>query len=65
VIGVRWWTWCGTAAGGHRVPEGVHTLLAENTPVTTVAYRCGWASASTFIHVFHTTFGHTPCHPTT
>lgn len=35
-------------------------LLAEDTPVTTVAHLCGWASASAFIDVFHRTFGHTP-----
>lgn len=35
-------------------------LLADNTPVTTVALRCGWSSASTFIDVFRRTFGHTP-----
>lgn len=35
-------------------------LLAENVPVTTVAHRCGWASASAFIDVFRRTFGHTP-----
>ncbi|MFB9601585.1 helix-turn-helix transcriptional regulator [Streptomyces roseofulvus] len=35
-------------------------LLAEDTPVTTVAHRCGWSSASTFIDVFRRTFGHTP-----
>ncbi|MFF2183963.1 AraC family transcriptional regulator [Streptomyces sp. NPDC058155] len=35
-------------------------LLAENTPVTTVAHRCGWSSASSFIDVFRRTFGHTP-----
>ncbi|MFE3740214.1 AraC family transcriptional regulator [Streptomyces sp. NPDC059134] len=35
-------------------------LLADNTPVTTVAHRCGWASASAFIDVFRRTFGHTP-----
>ncbi|MFD4443306.1 AraC family transcriptional regulator [Nocardia sp. NPDC058519] len=35
-------------------------LLAENTPVTTVAHLCGWSSASTFIDVFRRTFGHTP-----
>ncbi|MFD7884178.1 AraC family transcriptional regulator [Streptomyces bauhiniae] len=35
-------------------------LLAEGTPVTTVAHRCGWSSASTFIDVFRRTFGHTP-----
>ncbi|MCC5477895.1 AraC family transcriptional regulator [Streptomyces barringtoniae] len=35
-------------------------LLAERTPVTTVAHRCGWSSASAFIDVFRRTFGHTP-----
>ena len=35
-------------------------LLAENTPVTVVAHRCGWSSASAFIDVFHRAFGHTP-----
>jgi AraC-like DNA-binding protein len=35
-------------------------LLAENMPVTTVAHRCGWASASAFIDAFRRTFGHTP-----
>ncbi|MFH8569166.1 AraC family transcriptional regulator [Streptomyces sp. NPDC017993] len=35
-------------------------LLAENTPVTTVAHACGWSSASAFIDVFRRTFGHTP-----
>ncbi|WP_040871481.1 AraC family transcriptional regulator [Nocardia exalbida] len=35
-------------------------LLAQKTPVTTVAHRCGWASASAFIDTFRTTFGHTP-----
>ncbi|MFE6331659.1 AraC family transcriptional regulator [Streptomyces sp. NPDC057806] len=35
-------------------------LLADHTPVTTVAHRCGWSSASTFIDVFRRTFGHTP-----
>ncbi|MFJ9822683.1 AraC family transcriptional regulator [Streptomyces sp. NPDC101151] len=40
-------------------------LLAEKTPVTTVAHRCGWSSASAFIDVFRRTFGHTPgSHPT-
>ncbi|GIH03979.1 AraC family transcriptional regulator [Rhizocola hellebori] len=40
-------------------------LLAEKTPVTTVAHRCGWSSTSAFIDVFHRTFGHTPgSHPT-
>ncbi|QKW07069.1 helix-turn-helix transcriptional regulator [Streptomyces sp. NA04227] len=35
-------------------------LLAEDTPVTVVAHRCGWSSASAFIDVFRRTFGHTP-----
>ncbi|MER7722108.1 helix-turn-helix transcriptional regulator [Streptomyces flaveolus] len=35
-------------------------LLADDTPVTTVAHHCGWSSASTFINVFRRTFGHTP-----
>ncbi|MFF3335209.1 AraC family transcriptional regulator [Streptomyces sp. NPDC002888] len=35
-------------------------LLAEDTPVTTVAHRCGWSSASAFIDVFRRTFGDTP-----
>ncbi|MES9543375.1 helix-turn-helix domain-containing protein [Actinomadura sp. NPDC000600] len=35
-------------------------LLAEDTPVTTVAHRCGWSSASSFIDVFRRAFGHTP-----
>ncbi|WP_244328742.1 helix-turn-helix transcriptional regulator [Streptomyces marokkonensis] len=40
-------------------------LLAGGTPVTSVAHRCGWSSASTFIDVFRRAFGHTPgSHPT-
>ncbi|WP_028923717.1 AraC family transcriptional regulator [Pseudonocardia acaciae] len=35
-------------------------LLAEGTPVTTVAHRCGWATASAFIDVYRRTLGHTP-----
>jgi AraC-like DNA-binding protein len=35
-------------------------LLAEGAPVTAVAHRCGWASASAFIDVFRRTFGRTP-----
>ncbi|QBS43809.1 helix-turn-helix transcriptional regulator [Nocardia sp. CS682] len=35
-------------------------LLAEQIPVTTVAYRCGWSSASAFIEVYRRTLGHTP-----
>ncbi|MEU2389596.1 helix-turn-helix transcriptional regulator [Streptomyces sp. NPDC007369] len=39
-------------------------LLAEKEPVTAVAYRCGWSSASAFIDAFRRTFGHTPgAHP--
>ncbi|GAA2369955.1 helix-turn-helix transcriptional regulator [Dactylosporangium salmoneum] len=35
-------------------------LLADKTPVTSVAHQCGWSSASVFIDVFRRTFGHTP-----
>jgi AraC-like DNA-binding protein len=35
-------------------------LLAEGVPVTAVAHRCGWSSASAFIDVFRRAFGHTP-----
>lgn len=35
-------------------------MLADDTPVTTVAHRCGWSSASAFIDVFHRAFGYTP-----
>lgn len=35
-------------------------LLAVDTPVTAVAHRCGWSSASAFIDVFRRAFGHTP-----
>ncbi|MFF0742742.1 AraC family transcriptional regulator [Streptomyces sp. NPDC004111] len=35
-------------------------MLAEGTPVTAVAHRCGWASASAFIDVFRRAYGHTP-----
>jgi AraC-like DNA-binding protein len=35
-------------------------LLADGTPVTAVAHRCGWASASAFIDVFRRAFGYTP-----
>ncbi|MFD1540028.1 AraC family transcriptional regulator [Nonomuraea guangzhouensis] len=35
-------------------------LLADGTPVTTVAHRCGWASASAFIDVFRRALGYTP-----
>ncbi|AWK07589.1 AraC family transcriptional regulator [Streptomyces spongiicola] len=35
-------------------------LLAEQTPVTQVANRCGWSSTSAFIDVFRRAFGHTP-----
>lgn len=40
-------------------------LLAERTPVTTVAHQCGWSSASAFIEVFRRSFGHTPGASTT
>ncbi|MET8225918.1 AraC family transcriptional regulator [Streptomyces sp. NPDC004082] len=35
-------------------------LLADGVPVTTVAHRCGWSSASAFIDVFRRAFGYTP-----
>ncbi|MFI9203095.1 AraC family transcriptional regulator [Streptomyces sp. NPDC053048] len=35
-------------------------MLADDTPVTTVAHRCGWASTSAFIDVFRRAFGCTP-----
>jgi AraC-like DNA-binding protein len=35
-------------------------MLADDEPVTTVAHRCGWSSASAFIDVFRRSFGHTP-----
>ncbi|MFZ3572636.1 AraC family transcriptional regulator [Streptomyces sp. BH097] len=35
-------------------------LLADRTPVTTVANLCGWSSTSAFIDVFRRAFGHTP-----
>ncbi|MEV4566566.1 helix-turn-helix transcriptional regulator [Nonomuraea sp. NPDC049419] len=35
-------------------------LLADGVPVTVVAHRCGWASASAFIDVFRKAFGYTP-----
>lgn len=35
-------------------------LLAQRTPVTTIAHRCGWSSASAFIEVFRRSFGNTP-----
>ncbi|HLL34932.1 MAG TPA: helix-turn-helix transcriptional regulator [Streptomyces sp.] len=39
-------------------------LLADDTPVTTVANLCGWSSTSAFIDVFRRAFGHTPgAHP--
>ncbi|MFE7710485.1 AraC family transcriptional regulator [Streptomyces sp. NPDC057486] len=40
-------------------------LLADRMPVTAVAHRCGWSSASAFIDNFRRAFGHTPgSHPT-
>ncbi|MEU9395240.1 helix-turn-helix transcriptional regulator [Streptomyces sp. NPDC048324] len=35
-------------------------LLADGAPVTAVAHRCGWSSASAFIDVFRRSFGCTP-----
>ncbi|MGW6446799.1 AraC family transcriptional regulator [Lentzea sp. NPDC055074] len=35
-------------------------LLAEGQPVTAVALRCGFATASAFIDVFRRSLGHTP-----
>ncbi|TSD40218.1 helix-turn-helix transcriptional regulator [Rhodococcus sp. KBS0724] len=35
-------------------------LLADGMQVGTVAHRCGWNSASTFVEVFRRTYGHTP-----
>ncbi|MGN9839423.1 helix-turn-helix domain-containing protein [Nonomuraea sp. H19] len=35
-------------------------LLADGAPVTVVAHRCGWASASAFIDAFRRAFGYTP-----
>jgi AraC-like DNA-binding protein/quercetin dioxygenase-like cupin family protein len=35
-------------------------MLADDMPVTAVAHRCGWASASAFIDVFRRAFGYTP-----
>ncbi|MFI6642812.1 AraC family transcriptional regulator [Streptomyces sp. NPDC050504] len=35
-------------------------MLADGDPVTAVAHRCGWASASAFIDVFRRAFGCTP-----
>jgi AraC-like DNA-binding protein len=35
-------------------------MLADDVPVTAVAHRCGWSSASAFIDVFRRSFGYTP-----
>ncbi|MEU9594689.1 helix-turn-helix transcriptional regulator [Streptomyces sp. NPDC048219] len=35
-------------------------MLADDMPVTTVAHRCGYSSASAFIDVFRRSFGYTP-----
>jgi AraC-like DNA-binding protein len=35
-------------------------MLADDIPVTAVAHRCGWSSASAFIDVFRRSFGYTP-----
>ncbi|MFI6998732.1 AraC family transcriptional regulator [Nocardia sp. NPDC050175] len=42
-----------------RLHNAMH-LLAEQVPVTVVAHRCGWSSASAFIEVYHRALGHTP-----
>lgn len=35
-------------------------MLADGLPVTAVAHRCGWSSASAFIDVFRRSLGYTP-----
>jgi AraC-like DNA-binding protein len=35
-------------------------MLADGAQVSTVAHRCGWSAASTFVSVFRRTYGHTP-----
>jgi AraC-like DNA-binding protein len=35
-------------------------MLADGSPVTTVAHACGWSSTSAFIDVFRRAYGHTP-----
>ncbi|WP_314171767.1 AraC family transcriptional regulator [Streptomyces winkii] len=35
-------------------------MLADGSPVTSVAHHCGWSSTSAFIDVFRRAFGHTP-----
>jgi AraC-like DNA-binding protein len=35
-------------------------MLADGAQVSTVARRCGWSAVSTFVSVFHRTYGHTP-----
>ncbi|MFF6994441.1 AraC family transcriptional regulator [Streptomyces sp. NPDC008313] len=35
-------------------------MLADGTPVTAVAHRCGWSSTSAFIDVFRRSLGSTP-----
>jgi AraC-like DNA-binding protein len=35
-------------------------MLADETPVTVVAHRCGWSSTSAFIDVFRRAYGYTP-----
>jgi AraC-like DNA-binding protein len=35
-------------------------MLADGSPVTAVAHRCGWSSTSAFIDVFRRAYGHTP-----
>ena len=42
-----------------RLYHALH-LLADDEPVTSVAHRCGWSSASAFIDAFRRAFGETP-----
>jgi len=42
-----------------RLYHALH-LLADDEPVTTVAHRCGWSSASAFIDAYRRAFGETP-----
>jgi transcriptional regulator GlxA family with amidase domain len=42
-----------------RLYHALH-LLADDEPVTSVAHRCGWSSASSFIDAFRQAFGETP-----
>ena len=42
-----------------RLYRALH-LLGDDEPVTSVAHRCGWSSASAFIEAFRRAFGETP-----